>query len=154
MNYSLRYISVSHRTASVSQRDDYQISEEEKNGFLRHTCSTFPDIKGLLVLVTCNRTEIYFESTSTSAVTLRDFVISLKATSSGKTTQQLFEYSDSTEDTLRQLLEVSSGLASSILGDAEIIHQIRKLMNFQWPTDYWVLYWNVPCKRCLKATNA
>ena len=35
-----------------------------------------------------------------------------------------------TEDTVRHLLDVSSGLESSVLGDSEIIHQIKKSYQF------------------------
>lgn len=130
MNKRLRYISISHKTAPVAQREKYHIPEEEKYGLTVLICNSFFDIVGLLILVTCNRTEIYFESTTTSASTVRDFLISKKATKNKKKSAKLFNYSNITIDTIRHLLEVSSGLASSVLGDAEIIHQIKKAHQF------------------------
>lgn len=130
MNKSLRYISISHKTATVTQREKYHIPDEEKNGLVALICDTYSDIIGLFLLVTCNRTEIYFESTTTSATTLRDFLIHLKATNNSKTSAHLFTYNNSTEDTVRHLLDVSSGLASKIIGDAEIVHQIKKAYQF------------------------
>ena len=62
MNKKLRYISISYKTASVGQREEYYIPEEEKIGLVELIRDTFNDIAGLLLLVTCNRTEIYFES--------------------------------------------------------------------------------------------
>ena len=79
MNKSLRFISISHHTASVTQREMYHIPEEEKSDLVAHICNTYRDISGLLLLVTCNRTEIYFESEVTSAAALRNFLVGLKA---------------------------------------------------------------------------
>lgn len=130
MNKSFRYISISHKTASVVQREYYHIYKEEKSSLAKLICNSFPDIVGLFLLATCNRTEIYFESAITSATALRDFFINLKITKSTKTSKRLFRYSNITVETVRHLLEVSSGLTSSVLGDAEIIHQIKKAHQF------------------------
>ena len=126
----LHYISISHKTATAAQREQYHISEEEKSSLTEVICNTFDDITGLLLLVTCNRTEIYFESLTTSASTLRDFFIIQKITAITKVNKKLFKYSDTTKDTAKHLLEVSSGLASLVFGDAEIIHQIKKAHQF------------------------
>ncbi|MGB5668309.1 MAG: hypothetical protein WBM53_15845 [Maribacter sp.] len=130
MSKSLRFISISHKTASVTQREEYHIPEEEKSELAAQISSAFPDISGLLLLVTCNRTEIYFESELIGATTLIDFMVDLKAGKNTPTTKKLFDCGDSTEETVRHLLKVTSGLASSVLGDAEIVHQIKKAYQF------------------------
>ena len=130
MNKSLRYISISHKTASVSQREEFHIPEEEKSDLVTLISDAFPDISGLLLLVTCNRTEIYFESEVICANTLLDFIIDLKTKKNNPVTKKLFDAGNSTEDTVRHLLKVTSGLASSVLGDAEIVHQIKKAYQF------------------------
>jgi len=130
MNKSLRYISISHRTASVTQREEFHIPEEEKSDLVTLISDAFPDISGVLLLVTCNRTEIYFESEAICANTLLDFIIDLKTKKNNPVTKKLFDAGNSTEDTVRHLLKVTSGLASSVLGDAEIVHQIKKAYQF------------------------
>lgn len=130
MNNSLRFISISHQTASVTLREKYHIPEVEKSDLVNHICGTFPDISGLLLLVTCNRTEIYFESQSTPSTTIRDFLIGQKDGEFSAETKALFKFSNETEDTVRHLLKVTSGLSSSVLGDAEIVHQIKKSYQF------------------------
>ena len=65
MNRTLRFIGISHKKALVAQRDMYHFSEEEKSNLSELLCHTFSDITGLLILVTCNRTEFYFESVTT-----------------------------------------------------------------------------------------
>lgn len=130
MEKSLRYISISHKTASVAQREIFHIPKEEKKDLVAYIRDTFPDISGLLLLVTCNRTEIYFESVTTPAVAVRNFLVCIKSSSSDVEVSQLFKFSDTTEKTVRHLLEVSSGLASSVTGDVEIVHQIKKAYHF------------------------
>jgi glutamyl-tRNA reductase len=130
MNVSLQFISISHKTATVVQRGGYHISEEEKPPLAHLIRDTFLDIKGLFLLSTCNRTEIYFESSKISATTIRDFFIKHKVNNASKASKKLFDYSNNTEDTIRHLLQVSSGLESLVLGDAEIIHQIKKAYQF------------------------
>jgi len=125
MSKTLRFIGISHKTASVSKREEYHISDREKKSLITLIQTTFPDIAGLLLLTTCNRTEIYIESAETTAIELRDFLVKFKNRSLSLD-KNLFKLSNSTEGTVKHLLEVSSGLASSIVGDAEIIHQIKK----------------------------
>lgn len=130
MDKSVGYISISHRTASIAQREVYHISAEEKLTLADLVRQTFPDIAGLFILSTCNRTEIYFESATTNGKELRNFFIAHKAKQGNESQKRLFNHSHTTKDTVRHLLEVSSGLASSVLGDAEIVHQIKKAYQF------------------------
>jgi glutamyl-tRNA reductase len=130
MNKSLRYISISHKTASTEQREKYHISEEEKESLIHLICKDFTDITSLLLLATCNRTELYFESTATSANSILNFLIDYKSRENTKEEKALFSFTDSTENTIIHLLEVSSGLESLVFGDAEIISQIKKAHQF------------------------
>ena len=130
MNTSLRYISISHKTATAVQREQYHIADEEKSSLVKQIKNAFTDITGLFILATCNRTEVYFESVATEASTMRDFVFCRKATHSFEGNKQLFEYSNTSEHTVKHLLTVSSGLTSSVLGDAEVIHQVKKAYQF------------------------
>ncbi|MGI9546627.1 MAG: glutamyl-tRNA reductase [Flavobacteriaceae bacterium] len=129
MNNKLRYISISHKSASLAKRERYHISGCEKKEWLDLIRHSFNDIRGLLVLITCNRTEIYFESDITNSRELRDFIIHLKQDHNVDSVKNLFVCSNNSEDTMAHLLEVSTGLASTVLGDAEIIHQIKTAYN-------------------------
>lgn len=126
----LRYVSISHKSASVGLREQFHISENKKGQIMDHLCERFPDISGLLLLVTCNRTEIYFESERTTALMLQTELLNLKGRKDPGKYRRLFSISDSTKDSVKHLLKVSSGLESKVLGDAEIIHQIKKAYLF------------------------
>ncbi|WP_222983845.1 glutamyl-tRNA reductase [Flagellimonas meishanensis] len=122
----LRYISISHKTASVRQREKFYIAHDQKEEVMALLRNRFPDISGLLLLVTCNRTEVYFEAEATSATSLLRFMVSHLLGEESSDNEQLFTTSDSTETSVRHLLEVSSGLVSKVLGDAEIVCQVKK----------------------------
>ena len=126
MNKNLRFISISHKTATVSLRERYYISESDKEDMFLEIQHKFPDISGLLILVTCNRTEIYFESEVTKALHMQDYIIERKHSGADDSDAGLFLKSDRTSSSVRQLLAVSSGLSSRVLGDADIVHQIKK----------------------------
>ncbi|MEZ2416074.1 hypothetical protein ACA086_14010 [Muriicola sp. E247] len=126
MTNQLRYISISHISAKVVDRERFFIAEEEKKSLHLKISRKFPDIVGLLFLVTCNRTEIYFESGRTTAADLLDFLLREKMGDVKKEDLSLFVKSDDSEITAHHLLAVSTGLLSKVWGDAEIIHQLRK----------------------------
>jgi glutamyl-tRNA reductase len=60
---SVQLISISHETANLSIRSLFHLNQNEKREFVNIVKAKF-DIKGILLLATCNRTEIYFESTN------------------------------------------------------------------------------------------
>ncbi|WP_299161224.1 hypothetical protein [uncultured Eudoraea sp.] len=126
MKSTLRYISISHNTATVTQREQFYIADPEKHTVVKHLCTVFPDVTGLLLLVTCNRTEVYFESEITTTNMLRDEFISLILRKRIPEIKAWFSQNDTTESSVMHLLKVSSGLDSKVLGDAEIICQIKK----------------------------
>ena len=130
MDKTLKYIGISHKTASVVQREMFHISELEKEILTNSICETFSDISGLFILATCNRTEIYFESTLTSAAKLRDFIIIHKIKDYNNSIVNYFNCSDSSEETARHIMNIASGLESMVLGDAEIVHQIKNAYQF------------------------
>lgn len=130
MESHFRFISISHQTAPVVRRERYYLDAEQKGEMAVLLPKSFPDLSALLLLSTCNRTEIYFESESTSASELLHFLITLKIGHVLPEDQADFICSDSTGATVKHLLRVSGGLESSVLGDAEIIHQIKKAYHF------------------------
>lgn len=130
MEKSLRYISISHKTASTVQREKYHISEEEKEQLNQFICKSFADVSGLFILATCNRTELYFESITTSAGSMLDYLMQFKSVKNTDTEKALFLLNNDSEGAIKHLLEVSSGLESLVFGDAEIISQIKKAHQF------------------------
>ena len=134
MDTRLRYISISHHTAPVARRERFHLSDAAKQEVAKALQMAFPDLCSLLILVTCNRTELYFESVNTNAASVRDFLLEHVTGDVNKVDVTDFRDSDRTEDTVLHLLKVSAGLESSVMGDAEIIHQIRKAYHYSLQT--------------------
>lgn len=117
-------VGVNHKTAPVEVRERLSFSEHslrESFTLLR----SYPGIDGCVILSTCNRTEIY------AAVTAMEegihFISDFLSQKSGAGISDInkFTYSYGTQDTIRHLLRVASGLDSMLLGETQILGQVR-----------------------------
>lgn len=135
MKSELRYISLSHSKAPVALRQRYSIPEADRRPLAGRIQARFADIRGLLILTTCNRFECWFESAHTPASSLRDFLVDItEGAHPGETCRDRFELSDRTDESVKHLFRVAAGLESAVLGDAEILNQIKKafLQSADW----------------------
>ncbi len=130
METTLRAISISHLSAPVRERERFYFPESEKKAFAEMSRERFGDISGLMLLVTCNRTEVYFESVSTTSSDFLEFFLEYTGAEGRETDSKFFSLTDTTLDTAFHLLQVSSGLLSRVLGDSEIIAQVKKAYQF------------------------
>ena len=125
---SLSCIGINHRTASVSQREPVALGVEARRRWL-----TAPETAGrreragiseVAVLSTCNRTELYaVHADSPSPEMLRELFASLAELPTTELAPHLYELTDSAA--LRHLFGVAAGLDSMVLGEAEILGQVR-----------------------------
>ena len=129
---SVQLISISHETANLTVRSLFHLSETEKKEFVHIIKQKF-NIKGLLILATCNRTEVYIESSDIITISLIETLINFKNESRIPEYGLRFtDYVDyfiqkvTTKSTLKYLLEVVSGLRSLVVGDMQIINQFKQ----------------------------
>lgn len=119
----------------MALRQRYSLPEAAQEPLARQIQGDFPDIRGLLILTTCNRFECWFESSTTRAAALRDYLIAaLEGPRAKESCRERFELSDCTQDSVNHLFRVAAGLDSAVLGDAEILHQIKRafLKSVAW----------------------
>lgn len=128
---TVKLISISHETASLPIRSLFHLSEKEQQEFSEGVKEQF-DINGLLILATCNRTEIYFETKETSTQDLLNYLIEfknvLRSTYNVERNTDYVKYFNqfgNSAATLQYLLEVVSGLRSLVVGDMQIISQFK-----------------------------
>ncbi|MBX2840892.1 MAG: hypothetical protein KTR26_03925 [Flammeovirgaceae bacterium] len=126
MSRSLKFLSISHHQATTTERALFHLSEQEKIDLQEIIPIIFPDVIGLMLLSTCNRMEIYFESTIAHAENLIESLLKFKELNTGDFNKNIFQIGNDTEETLQHLLLVSSGLDSAIKGDFQIISQIKQ----------------------------
>jgi glutamyl-tRNA reductase len=129
---TVKLISISHETASLPIRSLFHLNKKEQEEFSKGVKREF-DINGLLILATCNRTEIYFETEQTSTQDLLTYLINFKniLRNTDNVLRSLnytsyFNQFDNTTITIQYLLEVVSGLRSLVVGDMQIINQFKQ----------------------------
>lgn len=113
-------VGIDHQKANVSIREKFSLSDEQANHLIHEYRQEGGD--GIMVLSTCNRTEIY-----AFANCPRD-LISLFCKYSGNSKSEFEPYQNikQNREAIAHLYRVGSGLESKILGDFEIIGQVKK----------------------------
>ncbi len=126
-------IGISHQTALLEIREQLVISKEEIPGlyeYLNRQC----DITGIFALSTCNRTELYFEADSSQVQNSKDFIDTIcnayVAYFKKPDSIKQYLYTNTGVKTARHLFRVSTGLDSLILGEYQIVSQIKEA--FSW----------------------
>jgi len=119
-------VGLNHRSAPVEVRERVSFTNEQarqaaeelrSRGILHET----------LVLSTCNRSEVYGvppESTRESAVALSSYLSSFHSVQLELLSPSLYHHYD--RHAIRHLFRVASGLDSMMLGEAEILGQVRE----------------------------
>ena len=116
-------IGVSHKKANAKIRGQFSLNEEQRRKLL--TTSKDKAIDGLVVSSTCNRTEMY--GFADEQQTLVDLLCQY-----AQADQLLFDeygYSLKNDEAIHHMFRVGGGLDSQILGDFEIISQMKKSFN-------------------------
>lgn len=125
---SLSCIGINHRTASVALRERVALGVEAQRRWL-HAPATRDlreqaGVRELALLSTCNRTELYLVHDSGSGrASLVNLFAALAEAPSAELAPHLYELADG--DALRHLFRVAAGLDSMVLGEAEILGQVR-----------------------------
>src|SRR5689334_17903405 len=119
-NFSDFYaIGISYKKADAKLRGQFSINHEQYSNILFNAAEI--GLNELFVLSTCNRTEIYgFAQDVTQLIHLL-----CNETIGDESTFKEIAYTKKGFDAIEHLYEVSAGLDSQILGDYEIIGQIK-----------------------------
>ena len=122
---SLLVLGVNHRTAPVEVREQLTIDEGHLPAALD---SLAAQVAPGVILSTCNRLEIYAltgdaEEARESVVKLQDFLSSYSGLSVARLSPYLYHYAEG--DCVKHLFRVASGLDSMVVGEWEILGQVR-----------------------------
>ncbi len=121
---TVRSIAISHQSASVNIRQHCCLTNSEIASFLQFVKKELSPT-GLVVLSTCNRTEIYFESIHISTEQMLQCFLKFKQLPQSETFIDYFVQQSETLPTTKYILEVASGLRSVVVGDMQIINQLK-----------------------------
>lgn len=120
-------ISVSHKKAPVDIREKFALNQEEKIEFIRRLKAN-PAISGCVVLCTCNRSEIYISGERDAIGELQREVADFKQLSLNEILKYLNLYSG--DRAIAHLFKVCCGFDSMVLGEDEILGQVRTAYLF------------------------
>ena len=130
MDQKFRVVGISHQHAPIVLREKLAFQEANTKDFLKKLKEVLAVHEALLIS-TCNRTEIYY----TSEVSLDQEVMSLLCAEKVINSEEVMPYviSRSERNGVEYLFRVSLGLESKVLGDIQIINQVKRA--YQWSSD-------------------
>jgi glutamyl-tRNA reductase len=116
-------IGVSHRTAPIDVRERLWLSEDEIRAALPKLQANF--LRECVVMSTCNRTELYGvpNGETIEAESLGKFLTELKGVNSNVQPEHFYQYTG--RDAVGQLFRVASGIDSMMLGDVQVLGQVK-----------------------------
>jgi len=121
---SVVVIGVNHRTSPLRVLERVAVSAEAMPKAL-HALSSKDNIREAVVLSTCNRTEVYAVTEKFHAAydDIAEFFCELGGLRSDELHQHLYSQHD--DAAVRHLFEVACGLDSAVIGENEILGQVR-----------------------------
>ena len=130
MNQYFRFIGVNHHNSPLLLREKLAFNEVSAKNLLRKLKEVY-GIQEALILSTCNRTELYFGHDALDASDM----ISILCVEKGLNSTEIAPYFvfEKGDKAVEQLFRVSLGLDSKVLGDIQIINQVKKA--YQWTAD-------------------
>jgi glutamyl-tRNA reductase len=119
-------IGISYKTAPLEIREQFSFSKDEIVPF-SELLQQETEINDLVLLSTCNRTEIYFSQDKHDNQTAFELIYELIKKFKGVNDHCWhYFYHRSNIGAVRHLFEVSSGLDSQIIGEDQIIGQVKE----------------------------
>ena len=117
--HNLRVIGLNHKTAPVEIREKFTLNNELENYY-----QLFGKPQSFTVLNTCNRTEVItIIDNSEQEKLIKKFILEKENIEDREFDKYFYNLSD--REALKHLLEVSSGLNSLVLGESQILGQIK-----------------------------
>ncbi len=118
-------VGLSHKTASVEVREKLSIPEAEIEEAIA-LLKSYPHIQEITIISTCNRLEIYGVATDIEQGVreISQFLADKAKIALRDLRPNLFTLLR--EDALRHLMRVSAGLESLVLGEGQILAQVKK----------------------------
>lgn len=125
-------ISISHKNTPADVREQFAFSDIESEEFLEKV-KKIPGITGCVILMTCNRSEFYFSGMKSAYEKMEECIAGWK----GCSTDILRKYSLNYEEggCIRHLYQVCCGMHSMVLGEVEIIRQVKEAYRMAGQAD-------------------
>ncbi|OFX17081.1 MAG: glutamyl-tRNA reductase [Armatimonadetes bacterium RBG_16_58_9] len=117
-------IGLNHRTAAVEIREKLRIAQDQLSDAIAELKQR-PDISECLILSTCNRTEVYACTTTRAQDTaIIEWIGEFRGVEPAQFASHL--YSHAGHKAAEHLFRVSSGIDSMVLGEAQVLGQVKE----------------------------
>ncbi len=126
-------ISINFKTSPIEVREAFYFQEKEKEDFFNLLSSECP-VDGLIILSTCNRTELYYEFENHLGEEKKIFhlimtcLVKFKHYSEGLSPYVATK--NGSYDVSKHLFRLISGLESMIIGEFQIVDQLKEAFYF------------------------
>lgn len=143
-------LSISHRQAPVEIRKQFSFDREQTRRFLSRVKEE-PGVWGSVLVSTCNRTEVYFSGERKAVDAVQELLAGEKAADI-RLLRRFFRIYQG-QKAAEHLFRVTGGLDSMVLGEDEILGQIRTAYNTareEQSADYYI---NALFQRALKSAK-
>ncbi|MGC9401293.1 glutamyl-tRNA reductase [Vibrio genomosp. F10] len=120
---SLLVIGINHNTASVDLREKVAFGPDKLSEALKQLEAN-TNVHGSVILSTCNRTEIYCDTKSATKSKVIEWLTHFHQVSPEELKPSIYTYEE--QAAIRHLMRVSCGLDSLVLGEPQILGQVKQ----------------------------
>lgn len=120
---TLLALGINHKTASVDLRERVAFSPEKMKLALSQL-EAHPEVHSGVIVSTCNRTELYCDVTQSGPGILIDWLTTFHNISAEELMPSLYFHEE--QAAVRHLMRVSCGLDSLVLGEPQILGQVKQ----------------------------
>ncbi len=117
---AINILGINHKSAPIDIREKLMFDKNSLPLAL-NDIKKIDGVSGVIVLSTCNRTEIYTENDFDNAKIMQWF-----ANQNMVENFELFTYSHYQDEAIKHLLNVTSGIDSMVIGENEILGQVKQ----------------------------
>jgi len=119
-------LGINHKTASVELREKVAFSPEQLSEALQQL-SDHDQFNEAVIVSTCNRTEIYCSLAQQNSQILLQWLASFHGLDEQELSKNIYCHQDN--EAINHLMRVSCGLDSLVLGEPQILGQIKQAYN-------------------------
>lgn len=119
-------LGINHKTAPVALREKLAFAPEQVPEALQQLAGTL-QLADAVILSTCNRTELYFSGNAEQSEQVLQWLAGFHHLNLAELQQHLYLYRD--QDAIQHLMRVAAGLDSLVLGEPQILGQVKQAYN-------------------------
>lgn len=125
MHHEFKAITLNHKHTPLAVRELVALNAEEVIRLIRKI-TEFTNAQDILVLSTCNRTEVYYASAQNLSEELIKLIGIEKGIADIDQLQNYFVEINNSAEAAQHLFRVSIGLEAQVLGDMQISNQVKR----------------------------